>query len=71
MSTRFTALGDDHIHTMLSGLVRLLHRMDLVYHQYASIVHPLDKIAWVTACERNGGRPGSQGQREGFFVQRE
>jgi hypothetical protein len=70
VATGFSALGDDHIHTPLSSLAGLLHCMDLVDHQYTSIVHPLDEVSRVPTSKRNDGWPGLQSEGESGLVQR-
>jgi hypothetical protein len=44
VTARFAALGDDDVDAALSRLAGLRHGMDLLHHQTAHRMHPLDQV---------------------------
>jgi hypothetical protein len=66
----FAALGDDDVDAPLGSFTGLLHGGDLMDHQAAHIMCPLDQVPRITQRKRNDRGPGGQGVGEGALVQR-
>jgi hypothetical protein len=70
VATGFAALGNDDVDTPRGGFTGLLHGRDLVDHEAAHIVRPLDQVPRIPERQDNDRGPGRQGVGEGAPVKR-
>jgi hypothetical protein len=70
VATGFAALGNDDVNAPLGGFAGLLHGGDLMDHETAYLVRPLDQVSWIPERQDNDRGPGVQGVGEGALVQR-
>jgi hypothetical protein len=66
----FAALGDTDIDAPFGGFAGLLHSRDLLEHQTAHIMRPLDQVPRIPQRQDNDRGPGGQGVSERALTQR-